>query len=174
VPLIMAGEDIPKNRTVETPVSHVDVYPFILDAVGNDEPQLREGFPGTSLLELAHGAQPDRNVLVEYHGMGSTTGAFMIRHGKYKYVHYIGYPSQLFDLEADPEELTDLAPNARYASALDECRERLLRICDPEEVDRRAKARQAELLEANGGREAVVERGDLGFTPAPGAVIAFD
>lgn len=174
VPLIIAGDGIPRNKAVGTPVSHVDVYPFILDAVGNHEPQLREGFPGTSLLDLAQGATPDRNVLVEYHGMGSTTGAFMIRHGKYKYVHYIGYPSQLFDLEADPEELTDLAPNARYASVLDECRGRLLRICDPEEVDRRAKARQAELLAANGGREAVVERGDLGFTPAPGAVIAFD
>ncbi len=174
VPLIIAGDGIPRNKVVETSASHVDVYPFILDAVGNHEPELREGFPGTSLLDLAQGATPGRNVLVEYHGMGSTTGAFMIRHGKYKYVHYIGYPSQLFDLEADPEELTDLAPNARYASVLDECRGRLLRICDPEEVDRRAKARQEELLAANGGREAVVERGDLGFTPAPGAVIAFD
>lgn len=98
----------------------------------------------------------------------------MIRHGKYKYVHYIGYPAQLFDLAADPEELTDLAANARFAGVLDECRERLQRICDPDVVDGRAKARQAELLAQNGGRDAVIARGDLGFTPAPGAVIAFD
>ncbi|HVZ46894.1 MAG TPA: sulfatase-like hydrolase/transferase [Ramlibacter sp.] len=174
VPLIMAGDSIPVGRKVTTPVSHVDVYPFILDAVGNHEDALRQGFPGTSLFDLAQGAKPDRNVLVEYHGMGSTTGAFMIRHGKYKYVHYIGYPAQLFDLEADPEELRDLAPNSAYAAVLDECRERLHRICDPEEVDRRAKLRQAELLEENGGRDAVIARGDLGFTPAPGAVVAFD
>lgn len=174
VPLIMAGEGIPVGKTVETSVSHVDVYPFILDAVGNHEPQLREGFPGTSLFDLAEGATPDRNVMVEYHGMGSTTGAFMIRHGKYKYIHYIGYPAQLFDLEQDPEEMTDLASNPRYAQALDECRGRLLRMCDPDEADSRAKARQAELLAQNGGREAVIARGDLGFTPAPGAVIAFD
>ena len=48
------------------------------------------------------------------------------------------------------------------------------RVCDPAAVDARARARQAELLDANGGREAVIERGDLGFTPAPGAVISFD
>lgn len=174
VPLIMAGDDIPQGKTIETPASHVDVYPFILDAVGNHEPQLRAGFPGTSLLDLARGEVPDRNVLVEYHGMGSTTGAFMIRHGKYKYVHYIGYPSQLFDLEADPEELTDLAANPRYSEALEECRERLYRMCDPDDVDRRAKLRQAELLAQHGGKDAVIARGDLGFTPAPGAVVAFD
>ncbi len=80
----------------------------------------------------------------------------------------------MFDLEADPEELTDLAANPRYAAVLAECRERLQRLCDPDEVDTRARARQAQLLEANGGREAVIARGDLGFTPAPGAVIAFD
>mgnify|MGYP003576276758 CR=1 FL=1 len=174
VPLIMAGDDIPRGKSIDTPVSHVDIYPFVLDAMGNQEPAVREGFPGTSLFALAQGEVPDRNVLVEYHGMGSTTGAFMIRHGKYKYVHYIGYPAQLFDLEADPEELTDLAPNARHADALEECRARLYRMCDPDEVDRRAKQRQAELLAENGGKDAVIARGDLGFTPAPGAVIAFD
>lgn len=174
VPLIMAGPDIAAGQVIATPVSHVDFYPFVLDATGHGEPELCDGFPGTSLFDLAEGAKPDRNILVEYHGMGSTSGAFMIRHGKWKYIHYSRYPAQLFDLEADPEELTDLAADPRHAKVLDECRQRLLRVCDPEEVDARARARQAELLEANGGREAVIERGDLGFTPAPGAVIAFD
>ena len=32
----------------------------------------------------------------------------------------------------------------------------------------RAKRRQAELLEENGGRDVVIKRGDLGFTPPPG------
>ena len=41
------------------------------------------------------------------------------------------------------------------------------------EVDRRARKRQAELIEANGGREAVIKRGDFGFTPAPGTVADF-
>ncbi|WHZ11527.1 MAG: Sulfatase [Burkholderiaceae bacterium] len=174
VPLIIAGGDIPRGAMIETPVSHVDVYPFILDAVGEQDSTLRDGFPGTSLFDLANGKVPDRNVLVEYHGMGSTTGAFMIRHGRYKYIHYIGYPAQLFDLRVDPEELTDLAQLPEYQAVLEECRMRLRAICDPEIVNHEAKARQAELLAEHGGREAVIARGDLGFTPAPGAVIAFD
>ena len=174
VPLIMTGPEIPGGRVVDTPVSHVDTYPFILEAVGERDPELTHGFPGVSLFDLADGAKPDRNVLVEYHGMGSTTGAFMIRHGTYKYIYYVNYPAQLFDLESDPEELSDLAGDPRHASVIAECHRRLLRICDPEEVQRRAMKRQTELLAANGGRDAVIARGDLGFTPAPGAAIAFD
>jgi choline-sulfatase len=100
--------------------------------------------------------------------MGSTTGAFALRAGKYKYVHYVKYPPQLYDLEKDPEELRDLGADPAHAGALEDCRRRLYALCDPAAVDRRAKARQAELLAQNGGREAVIRRGDLGFTPAPG------
>jgi choline-sulfatase len=168
VPLIAAGPDIPRGKRVATPASHVDSYPFILQSVGEDRPENYDGHPGISLYDLAAGAAPERNVLSEYHGMGSTTGAFMIRHSQYKFVHYVSYPPQLFDLERDPEELTDLAPDPAYEKVLAECRARLYAICDPAEVDARAKKRQAELLEAAGGREAVIARGDLGFSPPPG------
>ncbi|CAB3828627.1 sulfatase-like hydrolase/transferase [Achromobacter sp. CF-sbj1-Ac2-l] len=174
VPLIMAGDDIPRGRVVDVPVTHIDAYPTVLDAVGNTEPALREGYPGHSLFDIARGETPRRNVLVEYHGMGSTTGAFMIRHGKYKYIEYVGYPAQLFDLEADPEELQDLAADPRHADALQACRRQLHLICDPQAVDRQAKARQQTLLRENGGREAVIARGDLGFTPVPGSALVFD
>src|SRR6185312_747272 len=113
VPLILSGADIPAGRVVSTPASHVDVYPFIMESVGADVPD--DGHPGYSLLNLANGCEPPRTVLSEYHGMGSTTGAFMIRNGRYKYVHYVSYAPQLFDLARDPEELTDLAPDPAYA-----------------------------------------------------------
>jgi len=173
VPLIIAGADVPQGTRVSTPASHVDTYPFIMACAGEDRPAMYEGHPGVSLLALARGERPDRNVLSEYHGMGSTTGAFMIRHGCYKYVHYVAYRPQLFDLERDPEELRDLAGDPEYSRALEECRARLYAICNPAEVDARAKQRQGELLEANGGREAVIRRGDLGFTPPPGYPAVF-
>ncbi len=168
VPLIIAGPDIPEGKKISTPVNHVDTYPFILECAGESRPPLLDGYPGVSLNALAAGATPDRNVLSEYHGMGSTTGAFMIRHGRYKYVHYVAYAPQLFDLESDPEELHDLAADAGHAATLAQCRERLYAICDPAAVDARAKRRQAELLAENGGRDAVIQRGDLGFSPPPG------
>jgi choline-sulfatase len=168
IPLIMSGPDVPKSKRVPTPASLLDVYPTMMQCVGTDVPEMYDGQPGCSLFGLATGETPERNVFSEYHGMGSTTGAFMIRHGKFKYVHYVSYRPQLFDLERDPEELCDLAENPAYAATLSECKQRLLKICNPAEVDARAKKRQAELLAINGGREAVIKRGDLGFTPAPG------
>ena len=83
------------------------------------------------------------------------------------------YPSQLFDLENDPNEIQDLGQDPKYSHVIEECHQKLLTICDPDETDRRAKSRQAENLAANGGREAVIARGDIGFTPAPGAAADF-
>jgi choline-sulfatase len=173
VPLILAGSDVPRGKKMSTPASHVDTYPFIMECTGEDRTEMYDGHPGVSLSRLARGEQPRRNVLSEYHGMGSTTGAFMIRHGRYKYVHYVAYRPQLFDLEQDPEELRDRAGDPKCAGVIEECRARLLEMCDPAQVDTRAKQRQAELLQAAGGRDAVIRRGDLGFTPPPGYPAVF-
>jgi choline-sulfatase len=173
VPLILAGPGVPEGRRVGTPASHVDAFPTILECAGVAMDGVRDGHPGVSLFDLALGATPKRTVLSEYHGMGSTTGAFAIRDGRFKYVHYVKYPPQLFDLERDPEEIDDLAADPRYADVVVRCRSALYALCDPAAVDARAKARQAELIAANGGRQAVIERGDLGFTPAPGQAVDF-
>lgn len=170
VPMLLAGPGIPAGGRVDTPVSHVDAFPTILEAAGVPMPA---GYPGVSLAAIANGARPERTVLSEYHGMGSSTGAFAIRNGRWKYVHYAKYPPQLFDLETDPDEIRDLAPDPAHAAVLEECRTKLYALCDPVEVDRRARARQAELLAKNGGREAVIARGDFGFTPAPGTAADF-
>ena len=82
----------------------------------------------------------------------------MIRWGNWKYVYFVGYPPQLFDLDADPEEINDLAAPALRSGAqtsklrnvLAECEKRLRSVCDPEEVDRRAKRFQARLREELG------------------------
>ncbi|CAN1539336.1 AslA Arylsulfatase A and related enzymes [Burkholderiaceae bacterium] len=173
VPLIMAGPSVPKGLRISTPVSHIDCFPTILEGVGVDFNAVKDGHLGVSLFEIADGYKPDRTVLSEYHGMGSTTGAFAIRNGKWKYVYYPKYPAQLFDLEVDPDEINDLGADPTYSNILIECHQKLCSVCDPNETDRRAKARQAKNLSANGGREAVIAIGDIGFTPAPGAAADF-
>jgi choline-sulfatase len=172
IPLILAGDDIPRGARCEVPASLVDVYPFVFQCVGADVP--RDGHPGISLAELPADAPRDRAVLSEYHATTSVAGAFMLREPRYKYVHYVAYRPQLFDLERDPEELVDVADDPRYADVLARMRARLYAMLDPAEVDARAKRRQAELLARHGGREAALARGDLGFTPAPGAKAEID
>lgn len=171
VPMIVAGPGLPRGAVVDVPVSHVDCAPAILAATGTSA---LGPLSGHSLFDIANGATPARPVLCEYHAIGSSSGGFMLRHGGYKYCHYVGRPPQLFDLEHDPEELVDLAGDGAHATVLRECESRLREVLDPDAVDARAKARQATLLASFGGREKALARGDLGFTPAPGTRAEID
>src|SRR5262249_40554109 len=76
-------------------------------------------WPGNSLKSLAQSPNnPDRVVFSEYHAGGSDTAFYMLRKGQFKYIAYVGYPSELFDLFADSEEGRDLSQDPRYASVI--------------------------------------------------------
>jgi choline-sulfatase len=173
VPLLLTGDGIEPGAMCATAASHVDVYPFVFECVGAPVPSDDE-HPGVSITALAHGATPDRGVVSEYHAISAVAGAYMLRDGPYKYMHYVAYRPQLYDLARDPEELRDVAGDPAYADVLERCRRRMFSMFDPREVDARAKRRQAELLARFGGREAALARGDLGFTPAPGTQAEID
>lgn len=162
IPMIMAGPGVPSGRTCGTPVSLLDVYPTAI-SLGST------GDWGTTLLDLANGRDdPQRTVFSEYHAAGAVSAAYMVRNGRWKYIHYVGFPPQLFDLEQDPEEEHDLGRSSAHADVLAELDKTLRSICDPEVVDQQAKADQYRLVMRHGGRDAVIERGSFGATPAPG------
>jgi len=50
----------------------------------------------------------------------------------------------------------------------------LSKICDPVLVDQSAKSTQARMVDENGGKPAIIERGDLGFSVPPGVAPMFD
>jgi hypothetical protein len=56
----------------------------------------------------------NRTVLSEFHTYGPDA-FYMLRELRHKYVYYLGAPHQLFDLEADPEELTDFGAAPEHA-----------------------------------------------------------
>jgi choline-sulfatase len=168
VPLVIAGPGIAAGEVVETPVSLVDFFPTILEAVGVAPDPADADLPGQSLFQLAPDDR-ERTVFGEYHAAGAVSGVFMLRRDHWKYVHYVGFPPQLFDLEADPEELHDLACDPACAEILAQFEGELRAMLDPEAVDARAKADQAAIIERHGGREAVLARGSFGATPPPGA-----
>lgn len=167
IPMILAGAGVAPGATCGTTVSLTDVFATVLDGVGCSE---APPAGSESLFDIARGASPGRRVLSEYHASGSREAAFMLRDGRWKYVRYASYPSQLFDLQADPEELRDLAADPAHTMdvALLDLKLREMLGAAPEELDAAVKARQAAILAANGGREAVLARGDLAYSPPPG------
>jgi choline-sulfatase len=173
VPFVAAGPDVPAGRVIDTPISLVDLFHTILDAAGVARSPEDAALPSRSLWPVIAGEKPERTVLSEYHAAASITGSFMIRRGKWKYTYYAGYRPELFDLEADPGETRDLAEDPAYAGVLAECEAKLRAICDPEEVNARAFRDQNKKIAEHGGKDAILERGDFGYTPAPGEKARF-
>lgn len=168
VPLLLAGPDVPLGRVCQTNVSLVDVFPTVLESVGAAPASGDAALPGRSLIRLAREPDAERTVFSEYHDIYSPTASFMVRRGRNKYVHYVGEVPQLFDLEADPGECHDLAQEPRRAGLLAACRAVLAAVCDPEEVDRRARAHQRQRIDEAGGGEVVAARSSGGgFSRAP-------
>ncbi|HEX3350471.1 MAG TPA: sulfatase-like hydrolase/transferase [Acetobacteraceae bacterium] len=168
VPLLMSGPEIPEGHVVREPVSLVDGFPTILDCVGAPLAPGDADLPGASLLDVMRGCHAPRIVFSEYHAAGAATGAFMIRRGPFKYVHYVGMPPQLFDIDADPLEARDLGQDLGYAGLVADCEAMLRTVCDPEAVDALARADQAEEIRKWGGRDAIIARGSFGYSPVPG------
>jgi choline-sulfatase len=168
VPMIVAGPDVPAGKLSNTNVNLTDCFPAIVEAVGAELATQDADLPGESIFGLARQDDRPRTVFSEYHAILSPSGIFMVRDERYKYVHYVGYRPQLFDLIADPDETRDLAEDPAYADVLAGCERELRAICDPEAVDRQARAHQRARIDAAGGAAAVLAEGvKIPYTPAP-------
>jgi choline-sulfatase len=170
VPLIISGRDVARGEVCATNASLVDVYPSVLDCVGLEPTPAEAALPGKSLFRMA--SEPDdaeRLGFSEYHAVGSVSAAFMLKRGRFKYHHYVGFAPELFDLDSDPEEARNLAGDPRCRDTLAGFEAQLRAMLDPEEVDRQAKRDQAQLVERFGGREKALKTGTPGATPVPDA-----
>lgn len=164
IPMIMAGPDIGCG-VCQTPVSLLDVSETIAQQF-ETEIQGADGL--ASLPDIAF-AQEDieRPILSEYHAVGSVSGGFMLRKGRWKLNYYVGFEPELFDMEADPEELNDLGTDPSHAEIRREMIAALREIVDPEAADAQAHADQAALVERVGGKEAALQMGPKSATPPP-------
>jgi choline-sulfatase len=147
VPLILAGAGLPRGRTVDTPVMHVDMVATMLELAGLPRDQKLRGH---SLVDLARGRLGTHPGIAyrESHSEGNCTGSFMIRKAHWKYIYATGYEPTLFDLERDPGELHNLASIPETAAVQQELHTELLRLVpDPDAVTERAFAAQQALLE---------------------------
>ncbi len=171
IPLIIAGPEIARG-VCNTPVSLVDLSVTIASHFDSSITEDSDHGPvrGEDLLKIADSDDSsDRVVFSEYHAAGSVSGAFMIRQGDWKYIYYVGFEPELFNLKEDPEELHNMASNSDCSAVLRTLHDHLLNICDPEATDAMAHADQAALITRHGGRARALTLGAPGATPPPAA-----
>ena len=164
IPLIVSGPNV-KRDICKTPVTLMDISETIVDHFSCQSPN--EG-PGDTLYKILKNEYDDKRIAFsEYHASSSISGAFMIRKGKWKYIYYVGFQPELFDLEQDPEEMNDLSQINEYKDILNELKSDLYQICDPEVMDKQAFIDQDKMIEGYGGIEAAGKLGASGATPPP-------
>ena len=66
----------------------------------------------------------------------------MVRKGNYKYIYCETDPPLLFDLEADPDELDNLAESESHGGVLSDMHDELLRVWNPQQYKSDALASQ--------------------------------
>ncbi|WP_077962093.1 choline-sulfatase [Ensifer adhaerens] len=110
VPLMVAGPGVTPGLHL-APTSNLDVTPTLADLAGISMDEIKPWTDGISLVPMINGEERSEPVLMEYAAEASYAPLVAIREGKWKYIHCALDPDQLYDLEADPLELKNLAAN---------------------------------------------------------------
>ncbi|MEQ1774425.1 MAG: sulfatase-like hydrolase/transferase [Burkholderiales bacterium] len=166
VPLLLSGPGVPRGKVSKQIVSHVDLFPTLIEGAGAALADADSDLSSVSLWPAITGNDSTRIGFAEYHAQGSRAAAYVLREDAMKLIYHVGMPPQLFDLENDPNELRDLAVS--QPATVQALEKKLRAICDPEAVNARAKADQRKWVEFWGGREKVAGTAQILFTPPPG------
>lgn len=110
------------GKTINKMVQNIDIAPTVLECAGLQQPA---HLPGRSFLPLLRGdsTQWRDKIFYEYYweyDFPMTPTMFGVRTDKYKYIRYQGIwdRNELYDLEADPHETTNLISKPEYAQTV--------------------------------------------------------
>ena len=117
VPLIMSGPGI-ETCAVENACSLVDILPTLVEIASKDGtpiPHMGQPIDGRSLLPAAQGKGDEVSEAIgEYCAECAGAPVIMIRRNQWKYVHCDSDPAQLYNIDEDPTELTNLATDLAH------------------------------------------------------------
>ena len=108
VPLMISSPDMTPGL-IHAPVSTIDLCPTLCDLAGVEMDEVAPWTAGESLVPLGQGAERLSPVMMEYAAEASYAPMVSLRLERWKFNRCAIDPDQLFDLEADPNELHNLA-----------------------------------------------------------------
>jgi len=123
VPLLVhCPELFSGGQTINKMVQNIDIAPTILENAGLVKPAAMPGRSFLPLLKSDSTAWRDK-IFYEYfweYDFPMTPTTYGVRTDKYKYIHYIGVwdTNELYDLEKDPNETTNLIARPEYADTV--------------------------------------------------------
>jgi choline-sulfatase len=119
IPLVIAWPGRIRAARSDALVSLIDLLPTLCDLTGVPPPPDVDGLSLRPVLTASPGSAPRvrEMVFAEYYGKQSWRVPIrMVRTARWKYVRYLGYGEELYDLDADPGELRNLAGEANVAA----------------------------------------------------------
>ncbi|MEX0370744.1 MAG: choline-sulfatase [Tateyamaria sp.] len=142
VPLMISAPAM-ASGLVTDPVSNIDVCPTLCDLAGVDMSEVMPWTTGQSLVPQGQGMARTEPVAMEYAAEASYAPMVSLRYGKWKYNRCALDPDQLFDLEADPNELTNLADVPAHQGTLTQLQAKADARWDLDRFDAEVRASQA-------------------------------
>ncbi|WP_415921121.1 choline-sulfatase [Tateyamaria sp. SN6-1] len=142
VPLMISAPSMKPGRVTD-PVSNIDVCPTLCDLAGVDMSEVAPWTAGQSLVPQGQGVARTEPVAMEYAAEASYAPMVSLRYGKWKYNRCALDPDQLFDLEADPHELTNLAEVPEHQGTLTSLRAKSEARWDLDRYDADVRVSQA-------------------------------
>jgi choline-sulfatase len=113
VPLMISAPKMPVGR-IDHPVSTLDVLPTLAELAGINMDEIMPWTDGRSLVSSRADDKDIKPVRMEYAAEASNAPLVALRQGQWKYIHCELDPPQLYDLDADPHELNNLAADPSF------------------------------------------------------------
>ncbi len=117
VPMMISAPQMPAGL-IETPVSNIDVCPTLCDLAGVSMDEVMPWTTGMSVVPLANGIPRTEPVAMEYAAEASYAPMVSLRSGPWKLNLCALDADQLFHLEQDPHEHTNLAADPAHQDTL--------------------------------------------------------
>ncbi|MEO9895950.1 MAG: choline-sulfatase, partial [Paracoccaceae bacterium] len=142
VPLMISAPQMQAGR-VDDPVSTIDMCPTLCDLAGVSMEDVMPWTTGQSVVPQGQGIARTEPVAMEYAAEASYAPMVSLRYGKWKYNRCALDPDQLFDLDADPHEMTNLADLPQHQGTINSLRAKSEQRWDLDRFDADVRASQA-------------------------------